>query len=96
MMHILPMTPTIVINVLAGLSSMSVWSFAWATAGGILPGTIVHVLIGEELLALTSLHGLLSWQTIGVLTLLALLVLVPMAIDRWLRIKKVLEPNGLP
>ena len=94
MIHILPMTPTVLINVLVGLSSMTLWSFAWATALGILPGTIVHVLIGEELLTLTSLNDLLSWQTLGVLTLLALLVLVPMVIDRWLRIKKVVLPDG--
>lgn len=96
MIHILPMTPTVLINVLAGLSSMSLWSFAWATALGILPGTLVHVFIGEELLTLTSLSDMLSWQTLGVLTLLALLVLVPMVIDRWLRIKKLVVPkNGL-
>jgi uncharacterized membrane protein YdjX (TVP38/TMEM64 family) len=93
MIHILPMTPTVVVNVLAGLSLIPLWSFAWATALGILPGTIVHVLIGKELLTLTSLRDLISWQTFGVLTLLALLVLVPMAIDRWLRIKKNVLPK---
>lgn len=89
MIHILPMTPTMLVNILAGLSTMPLWSFAWATAVGIIPGTIVYVLIGKELLTLTSMKDLLSWQTVGVLTLLALLVVVPMIIDRWLRIKKV-------
>lgn len=94
MIHILPMTPTVLINILAGLSTMPLWSFTWVTALGILPGTIVHVLIGEELLTLPSLDDLLSWQTLGVLVLLSLLVLVPMVIDRFWPIKKVVVPSG--
>jgi uncharacterized membrane protein YdjX (TVP38/TMEM64 family) len=93
MIHILPMTPTVLVNILAGLSKISLWSFAWATALGILPGTIVHVLIGKELLTMKSLNDLLSWQTVGLLTLLAFLVLVPMLIDRWLRVKRVVVPS---
>jgi uncharacterized membrane protein YdjX (TVP38/TMEM64 family) len=88
MMHFLPMTPTVIINILAGLSSLSWTSFAWSTAVGIVPGTIVHTIIGQEFLTITSLSGLLSWKTVVALVLLALLVLIPMLLQRRVRLRK--------
>jgi uncharacterized membrane protein YdjX (TVP38/TMEM64 family) len=88
MMHFLPMTPTVIINILAGLSTLAWTSFAWSTAVGIVPGTIVHVIIGQEFLTITSLAGLLSWKTMGALVVLALLVLIPMLLQRRLHMRK--------
>jgi uncharacterized membrane protein YdjX (TVP38/TMEM64 family) len=92
MINLLPMTPTVLINILVGLSTMSVWSFAWATALGIVPDSLIYVLVGEELLTLNSLSDLFSWQTVGVLALLAFLVLASMIINRWVHVKKVVLP----
>jgi uncharacterized membrane protein YdjX (TVP38/TMEM64 family) len=95
MINLLPMTPTVLINILVGLSTMPIWSFAWATALGIVPDSLIYVLVGEELLTLKSLNDLFSWKTVGVFVLLIFLVLASMIISRWVRSKKVAIP-GIP
>jgi len=81
MLQLLPVTPTPLINITAGLLPLSAWTFAWTAFVGMLPGSLVYVIAGKQLAQLTSLNGITSWPMIILLCLLALLaLLIPYAL----------------
>jgi len=86
-MQLLPITPFTVITILAGISDISVFTFMWATSLGILPGSIIYVLAGKQLAALTSVKSIMTPRVIIILTLLALFALAPI-IYRYIRSRK--------
>lgn len=80
--RLIPFVPFFIINPLAGLTALSVATFIWTTAIGIVPSTFVFALAGQQLAQITSVRDILSAQTIVVLLLFALLALVPMMVIR--------------
>ena len=49
-LQFLPFTPTFIINIVAGLSSISAWTFVWTTAVGMAPGTVIYSLAGHPVI----------------------------------------------
>lgn len=92
MLQILPVTPVFIINLFAGVSPLSLWTYFWATALGLLPGTLIYTLAGQKLHTINAVEDILSWQSIAILGLLAAASLIPMLLKRfiWPGIK---EPN---
>lgn len=80
-MHFMPATPFFLINVFAGLSSISLLTFSSATAVGLIPGTLIYSIIGRKLGVIKSLKDLLSPTIIIMFIILTLLSLTPLAID---------------
>ncbi len=81
MLQLLPVTPTPLINITAGLLPLSAWTFAWTAFVGVLPGTLVYVVAGKQLAQLTDFNRIIDWPIIIVLFILALLaLLIPYAI----------------
>lgn len=76
-MQLIPLTPFGLITVLAGLSDIPAWTFYWATALGILPGSVIYAFAGKQMGSLSSASDILSAPVIIALSLLALLVLLP-------------------
>jgi len=80
-MRLLPYIPFFLINIGMGLTSMRVWTFAWVSFVGMLPGTFVYVNAGQALSEIQSLSDivsppiLLSFILLGVLPLLLKLLL---------------------
>jgi len=87
-LQLLPATPIFIINYLAGLASLSIWTFIWTTSVGILPGSLIYTFIGEHVGRIESPGDIISWPIIVGLTLLALLAIVPVIVSR-LSFKKV-------
>ena len=56
----MPLFPFFVINLVMGLTRISVVTFAWVSRVGMLLGTIVYVNAGTQLAAIDSLSGILS------------------------------------
>lgn len=83
--QISPMSPTPLMNVLAGLTQLSLWQFIWADFIGLLPGSLVYTLAGERLHHIESLNDIVSWPFFLMLILLTLMVLVPVI---WNRLRK--------
>lgn len=83
MLQLLPITPTPLINILAGLTCLSLRTFAWITALGIVPGTLIYTFAGQQLHNITSPYDLLSFPVVLIMFLLALLAVVPMLFRRW-------------
>lgn len=81
-MQLFPLTPFALINILAALSGISVWSFYWATALGILPGQIIYAYAGRQLATVDTVKEVMSPPLFIALMLLALLSFVPMLLRR--------------
>ncbi len=81
-LQILPVTPTLLINVFAGMTKLKFWTFVWTTAVGILPGSLIYALAGRQLVFIKSAKDIFSTSTIALLIGLALLALVPLFFKR--------------
>lgn len=70
--------PFFLVNLLAGLTNVSIATFMWTTSLGILPATLVYTFMGRELMHITSRQDLMSWRMILAFILLAALLIVPL------------------
>lgn len=71
-LRLIPVFPFFLINLLMGLTKISVGRFYLFSQLGMLPGTMVYLNAGTQLSEITSLSGLISPQILGSLALLGL------------------------
>lgn len=83
-LRLVPIFPFFLINVLAGLTNISLTTFILTTFFGIIPGTLVYVYAGSQLSLIKAVKDILSWRILFVLISLASLSLLPI----FLKIKK--------
>lgn len=79
-LRLMPLFPFFLVNLLAGLTSLSVRRYWWISQLAMLPATVIFLNAGRELGKLTSLRDILSP---GILFAFTLLGLLPLA-SRWL------------
>lgn len=79
-LRLMPLFPFVVVNLLAGLTTVSVRRYWWVSQAGMLPATVVYLNAGRQLSQLTSMRDIVSP---AMLTAFALLGLLPLA-SRWL------------
>jgi uncharacterized membrane protein YdjX (TVP38/TMEM64 family) len=77
-----PGIPLWLANIVGGLADISVSRYSLLTLVGVIPDTFVFANIGANLAKVKSAHELLSPGIIVALTLLAILALAPVAIER--------------
>lgn len=82
-LRLIPLFPFFLVNLVAGLTRMSVGTFVFATAVGIIPGGFVYAYAGRQLGSIDSLRDVASPGVVTALTLLGLLALVPVLYQRW-------------
>lgn len=82
-LRFIPVIPFFLINILAGMTRINIWTFVWTTSAGIIPGSIVYAYAGNNLGALKSASGILSWPIISALLLLALFSIVPVFLKKF-------------
>jgi len=75
-LRLIPFLPFFVINLVMGLTTMSLITFYWVSQLGMLPGTMVYVNAGKQLAKIESLSGILSPEVIFALALLGVFLLV--------------------
>ncbi len=80
--RLMPFMPYFIINPVAGLTRISLFTFAWTMAVGVIPGSVVLALAGREFAQVNSLSGIISWNIAGALSLLAMFALLPIIIKR--------------
>lgn len=80
-LRLIPVFPFWIINLVMGLTKMSLWRFYWVSQLGMLAGTMVYVNAGKELAKIDSVKGILSP---GLLISFALLGIFPIAVKRLL------------
>lgn len=86
-LQLLPITPFAVIIILASLSEISLFTFMWTTLIGILPGVAVYAYTGKQLMTMTTISDIWSWQFISAFLLLTCLALLPLIVRYWQRKK---------
>jgi uncharacterized membrane protein YdjX (TVP38/TMEM64 family) len=84
-LRLIPIFPFFVINAVMGLTPMRLFTYAWVSQVGMLPGTVVYVNAGKELGQLDSLSGLLSPSLILSFAVLGLFPLVVKKALGWYR-----------
>ncbi len=81
-LRLIPLFPFFVVNLVSGLTHVSVGIYVAATAIGIIPGSFVYAYAGRQLGTINSLKEIVSPNVIGAFVLLGLLALVPVVYKR--------------
>jgi len=76
-LRLIPIFPFFALNLVSGLTRMSLSSYASATALGIIPGSFVYAYAGRQLATIDSLKDIASPNVIGAFVLLGILALAP-------------------
>jgi uncharacterized membrane protein YdjX (TVP38/TMEM64 family) len=90
-LRLIPVVPFFLINLGMGLTPIRTRTYWWVSQLGMLPATVIYVNVGTRLGELQSPKGLLDWQ---VLLSLSLLALVPLALR--LLIGRLQKRSGKP
>ena len=82
-LRLIPLFPFFLVNLLSGLTRVSVGTYVAATALGIVPGSFVYAYAGRQLGTLNSLKEIASPSVLLAFTLLGLLTMVPIVYKRF-------------
>jgi uncharacterized membrane protein YdjX (TVP38/TMEM64 family) len=82
-LRFIPLFPFFLINLLAGLTPVSAFTYLWTTAVGIIPGSFVYALLGSSGATMDATKGAFSPQLIAGLVLLGVVSLIPVAIRKF-------------
>ncbi len=69
--------PYFLVNMVAGLTSASFWTFVWTTAVGILPASLVFTFAGQQLQHINSITDIFTPQMMLALAAIALMLFIP-------------------
>lgn len=73
----IPILPFFLINILAGVSSVSARTFLWTTALGSIPSSVIYAVVGKNLGNIQSTRELFSPKIIGIFVVLTIFSLLP-------------------
>lgn len=76
-LRLIPLFPFFLVNMVSGLTRVSVGTYVAATAIGIIPGSFVYAYAGRQLGMINSLKEIASPNVLLAFTLLGILALVP-------------------
>lgn len=82
MARLILILPFFMVNLLAGLTRISVWQFIWTTSLGIIPASIAFAYAGKQIMHIRSVHDILSLSVIIAFIIVGLLVLLPVIFRR--------------
>jgi len=84
-LRMVPLLPFFVINLVMGLSRLTLWQFYWVSQTGMLAGTVVFVFAGTQLARVSSVSDVLSPSLIAALSLLGLFPLIARKSLSWMQ-----------
>src|SRR2546427_4192207 len=76
-LRLIPLFPFFLVNLVSGLTRVSLATYVAATSIGIIPGSFVYANAGRQLGTINSLSEIASPRVLGAFALLGLLALVP-------------------
>ncbi|MFM7119321.1 MAG: TVP38/TMEM64 family protein [Gammaproteobacteria bacterium] len=94
-LRMVPLFPFFVVNLVMGLTPLSVRTFYGVSQIGMLPGTAVYVLAGTELARIDSLAGILSPGLVLAFTLLGLFPLLARKAMAWVQARRAAAAGGV-
>ena len=83
-LRFIPLFPFFLINLCAGLTRIPLWTFAWTTLVGILPGDFAYTFAGSQLNTIRSVEDVFSGRVLAAVLLLAAFTLFPVV---WKKLK---------
>src|SRR5213594_1854005 len=86
-LRLIPLFPFFLVNMVSGLTRVSLGTYVAATAIGIIPGSFVYAYAGRQLGTINSLKEVASLNVLLAFTLLGLLALVPVVHRRFTVVK---------
>ncbi len=86
-LHFLSVVPFFIINMLAAVTHVSLFTFMWTTAAGIMPLLFVYAFVGNQLHTIKTPGDIFSPFIIGMLLLLGIVAMLPILIQRFSRSK---------
>lgn len=84
-LRLIPVFPFFLVNLVSGLTRVSLSTYVLATAVGIIPGSFVYAYAGRQLGTINSLSEIASPRVLLAFTLLGLLALVPVLYRKFVR-----------
>ncbi|MEX2438019.1 MAG: VTT domain-containing protein [Candidatus Babeliales bacterium] len=88
-LNLLPLTPFFLINILAGLTPITLFQFAWTTALGIMPANFVYTFAGRELATIDIVSDIMNPQMILILAIISGFAIGGMLLQRYRGRKKI-------
>jgi len=79
--HFIAVVPLFLVNVLAGLTNISTWTFCWTTFLGVVPGIIIFSFAGSQLQQFNSMQDIFSFKIIIAFALMGLLACIPLILQ---------------
>ncbi len=83
-LRLIPLFPFFLVNMVSGLTRVSLGTYVTATAIGIIPGSFVFAYAGRQLGSINSLQEIVSPNVLLAFTLLGLLAMVPILYKKFL------------
>ncbi len=83
-LRLVPVMPFFLVNLLAGLTQITVPTYVLATSLGMIPASFVYAYAGRQLGSMNSLDEVASHRVLLALTLLALLTIAPVVYSEWI------------
>ncbi|RPI38375.1 MAG: TVP38/TMEM64 family protein [Nitrospiraceae bacterium] len=87
-LRVVPVLPFFLVNILAGLTKISLKRFAVSTSIGLIPASFVYSFAGRRLAVINSPRDILSPGMIAALFLLGLFILLPVILKTFQRMRK--------
>lgn len=81
-LQISPITPTFFINLLVGLTNISLWTYMWTAFVGMLPGAFIYALAGHKLQMIGSIEEVMPPLIFLILFIISMVGLWPMMSKR--------------
>jgi len=91
-LRLIPLFPFFIVNLVCGLTRVSLGTYVTATAIGIIPGSFVYAYAGRQLGMINSLQEIASPNVLLAFTLLGLLALAPIVYQKW-NARKAMAPS---
>jgi len=86
-LRLIPIFPFFLINFFAGLTKLSLFTFAWTTSLGIIPGSFVYAYAGKQLGEINAVEDIFTKEILFAFLLLAALALVPTIYKKFIKKK---------
>jgi uncharacterized membrane protein YdjX (TVP38/TMEM64 family) len=86
-LRFIPLFPFFLVNIFAGITRVSLITYAWTTMVGIAPASFVYIYTGRQLGRIDQPGNILSWQIMLAFTLLGLLALSPVFLKKLMKNK---------
>ena len=87
-LRLIPIFPFFLINLVMGLTRISIWKYYAVSQVGMFPGTLVYVNAGTALASISAIKDILSFQIIFAFSMLGILPIVLNLILKYIRTKR--------